>query len=384
MKIGIFTNNYLPNPYGVSRSIETFRYEFEKRGHSVFIFAPYWEGYQDNDPHIFRYPAVDLKIRIRYPLGVPYSRKLDKIVEKLDLDIIHSQHPNLLGLAATKWAKRKKIPIIFTWHTLYDRYVNFVPFIPAKISIWYIIRKAVKFANKADAVVVPTDSVISIIKKWGVKNKEIIPIATGVLPEDFSDANRNEIREKYQIRKNEVVLLLVSRLSSEKNVEFIFKSVRNILKKDNVKLLVAGGGYLRRDLEGFCQQEGIYNKVVFCGEIGHEKIKNYYAAGDIFVYASKSETQGMVITEAMYMGLPIVALNAPGVCSLVLNRGNGFLVSEKTKEFEEAVEKLINDEELRKKFGEVSERIAREKFTSSVCAEKMLAVYSEAIKSVKS
>ena len=387
MKIGIFTNNYLPNPYGVTRSVETFRRELEKRGHSVFIFAPHWEGYEDKNPNVFRYPSVDFKIKIRFPLGVPYSKKMDKIIKDLNLDIIHSQHPNLLGTAAAKWARKsirqrdgKRIPLIFTWHTLYDKYVNFVPFIPARIATWYIIRQAVKFANKADALIVPTDSIIPILKKWGVVNKNITSIATGVLEEEFENSDKNKIREKYNIKNDETVLFMVSRLTEEKNVEFAFRSLKNILKKGGIKFLIAGDGYLRVKLEEFCKKEGIVEKVIFCGEVERSEIKNYYAAADIFVYSSKSETQGMIITEAMYMGLPIVALSAPGVSSLVLNRGNGFLVSEKEIDFQAAVEKLIADRELRDKFSEVSARLAREKFTSGVCAEKMLEVYEECLK----
>ncbi|HLN19044.1 MAG TPA: glycosyltransferase, partial [Patescibacteria group bacterium] len=146
MKIGIFTNNYLPNPYGVSTSIETFRRDFENLGHQVFIFAPRWPGYSDKNPNVFRYPSWDLEIKIRFPLAIPYSRKIDKILENLDLDIIHSQHPNLLGTAAAKWAKKKNIPLVFTWHTLYDQYTDFVPVIPPKFSAWYMTKKAVKFA----------------------------------------------------------------------------------------------------------------------------------------------------------------------------------------------------------------------------------------------
>lgn len=379
MKIGIFTNNYLPNPYGVTRSIETFRHEFEKRGNTVFIFAPSWKGYQDKNLNVFRYPSIDIKIKFRFPLAIPYSRRMDKVIEKLDLDIIHAQHPNLLGSVAMKWARRKKIPLIFTWHTLYDKYTNFIPFIPAKISAGYMIKKAVKFANLADAVIVPTDSIIPIIRKWGVKNKNIIPIATGVSEEEFSGASRNKIREKYGIGEDETVLFMVSRLTSEKNVEFVFRSVKNILKRDKIKFLVVGDGYLRRDLEEYCRREKISQKVIFCGEVEREEIKNYYTSADIFVYSSKSETQGMIITEAMYMGLPIVALSATGINSLVLNRGNGFLVGENEEEFSKAVLKLINDKDLRNKFGEVSARIAREKFTSSICTEKLLKIYQEVI-----
>ena len=167
MKIAFFTNNYLPNVYGVPMSVETLRKEFESLGHEVFIFAPNYSDYQDTNKHVFRYPSVDINIKFRLPLGTPYSRKMDKIIKNLDLDIIHSQHPNLLGSAAMKWASKKNIPLIFTWHTLYDQYTNFVPFLPAKLIARWIIKNAVKYANKADVVVVPTESVTPIIQNWG-------------------------------------------------------------------------------------------------------------------------------------------------------------------------------------------------------------------------
>ena len=126
MKIGIFTNNYLPNSFGVANSVETFRTDFEKMGHEVFIFAPKWPGYVDNNPNVFRYPSLDIKIKIRFPLAIPYSFEMSRILKKLDLDVIHSQHPNLLGSAAARWTRKlarrrggKKIPLIFTWLSLF-------------------------------------------------------------------------------------------------------------------------------------------------------------------------------------------------------------------------------------------------------------------------
>ena len=393
MNIAIFTNNYLPNPYGVANSIESFRKEFEKRGpastrgdsstqggHRVFIFAPRWKGYEDKNPQVFRYPALDIEFKIKFPLAIPYSLKINKILSKLNLDIIHSQHPNLLGAAAARWARKKKIPLIFTWHTLYHKYAHFAGIVPEKIAAGYIIRKAVKYANKAGAVIAPTDSIIPILRKWGVTNKNIIPVATGVDEEYFINADRNIIRKKYNIAEDEILLLLVSRLTSEKNIEFVFRSVAGILKNNKkTKFLVSGGGYLVPPLREFCKGENIADKVFFSGVAERKDIKNCYAAGDIFVYASKSETQGMVITEAMYMGLPIVAVDATGVKSLVLNNANGFLVKDCEKEFSEAVLKLVKNKDLRDKFGEVSRRIAKTQFTSGICASKMLEVYKKAI-----
>ncbi len=388
MNIGIFTNNYLPNPYGVTQSIESFRRQFEKRGHAVYVFAPRAEGYKDENPRVFRYPSVDLKYKISFPLAIPFSFKIHKIIKNLELDIIHSQHPNLLGGAAAKWAKRKKIPLVFTWHTLYDQYVHFAPLVPKKWAAKWIIKKAVKYANRADCVITPTESVKEIIKTWGVTNKNIISIPSGVEEDFYQDADRNKIRNKYGIKENEILLLLVSRLTAEKNIKFLFRSLTSILsqreRRNLVKFLVVGGGYLVPKLKSMARENGLENKIIFAGVIGKEELKNYYAAGDIFVYASKSETQGMIVSEAMYMGLPVVAVDATGSKDLIENNVNGFLVPEKEDEFTKTVMKLIKDAELRKKMGENSARIAREKYTDKICACRMLEVYKKSIDSKKS
>ena len=386
MRIAIFTNNYLPNPYGVPNSIETFRADFEKLGHEVFIFAPKWKGYADKNPNVFRYPSIDIKIKIRFPLPIPYSWKINKIIKNLDLDIIHAQHPNLLGNAGARWAKKlarrrggKNIPLVFTWHTLYDQYTNFVPFIPRKFAAGYMIRKAVKFANAADAVVVPTDSITKVLRKWGV-TKKITPIPTGIKKSELENADGRPIREKYGVKDEEVLLLVVTRLTSEKNVEFLLRSIIPILQEDRkVKFILAAEGYLREDLEKIVKEEKVEDQVIFAGFVPNDVKKNYYAASDIFVFASKSETQGMVLTEAMYMGLPVVAVNATGANSLVLNNASGFLVKENINEFRNAVEKLINDKDLRQRFGEASQKIARENFTSEICARKMVEVYQRCL-----
>jgi glycosyltransferase involved in cell wall biosynthesis len=381
MKIAIFTNNYLPNPYGVSGSIESFRKEFEVLGHEVYIFAPHWKGYQDENPNVFRYPAIETNIKIKFPIAIPYSRKMNKIIDKLDLDIIHSQHPNLLGSAAARWARRKNIPLVFTWHTLYDQYAHFVPFVPPKIAAWWAIRNARKYADKCNQVIVPTPSIMDILRSWGVTNKNIIAIPTGVEETDFSNPDREKIRKENGVKDDEILLALISRLTAEKNVNFLFESVAKVLRaNDAVKFMVCGAGNLRSQLGEIAAREGLEEKVINIGNIERKSLKDYYSAGDIFVYASKSETQGMVFTEAMYSGLPIVAVRATGAKDIVEDGKTGFLVNEDMKEFGEAVQKLIDDENLRKKFSEEAKKVAREKYTARVCAGKLLKVYEQAIK----
>lgn len=381
MRIAIFANNYLPNPYGVTQSIESFRRQFEKLGHEVFIFAPAWKGYADENPNVFRYPSIDIEFKFKFPLAVPYSRKMDKVIAGLDLDIIHSQHPNLLGSAAMKWARKKKIPLVFTWHTLYDQYAHFAVIIPEKLAAWWAIRNAKNYANKADCVITPTESVKEIIKNWGVTNKNIEAVSSGVEEEIYQNADRQVVRNKFGVKDDEILLLLVSRLTAEKNIEFLLRSAVKVLKNSkNIKFLVAGDGYLVSRLKLTAKENDLEERIIFEGIVDKKEIKNYYAAGDIFIYASKSETQGMIVSEAMYAGLPIVAVRATGICDLVEDNVNGFLVSEKEDEFAEAVTKLIGDADLRKKFADESARIAREKYTDKICAQKMLEIYEKAIR----
>ncbi|MDD3486943.1 MAG: glycosyltransferase [Candidatus Moranbacteria bacterium] len=381
MKIAIFTNNYLPNPFGVSGSIESFRKVFEKKGHTAYIFAPYWKGYTDSNPNVFRYPALKFSSKgIKYPLPLPYSKKMNGIIKKMEFDIIHAQHPNLLGAAGAHWAKKKNVPLVFTWHTLYDQYAHFVPLVPRKMAAAWAIGNARKYANRADQVIVPTPSVGEIIKNWGVTNENIEAVPTGVEEDQFSNLDKEIIREKYGIKKDEILLFVMTRLTEEKNVLFLFDAAVGILEKNpKTKFMICGDGGLKKEIAKKIDGLGLRERIILAGIVSSDEKKNYYAAGDIFVYASKSETQGMILTEAMYSGLPIVAVRTTGVKDVVEDGRTGFLTEEDREEFSEAAQKLIDDAELRRNFGEEAARTAREKYTATVCGERMLGVYERVI-----
>jgi len=388
MRIAIFTNNYLPNPFGVSMSIESFRKEFERLGHTVYIFAPAFKGYIDenenaclSDSRVFRYLSIDLKFKdIRFPIVIPYSYRIGRILEELEIDVIHSQHPNLLGWQAKRWAKKKNVPLVFTWHTLYDQYAHFVPLVPEKIAAWWAIGNAVSYANKCDQVIVPTKSIKKIINDWGVENKNIVAIPTGVEESFFENPERETMRKQLEISDDEIVLLLMSRMTAEKNVQFLVRSVIPILKKNKkVKFILAGEGIELPQLRKMIAEAQLENQVIFQGIASREVTKNIYAASDIFVYASKSETQGMIISEAMCLGLPVVAVNATGAKDLVTNHVTGLLVDENRDAFSAAVKRLVDDEELRNKFSQNAKIIALENYTSEICSQEMLEVYKNVI-----
>lgn len=379
MKIAIFTNNYLPNPYGVTTSVESFRKEFEKDGHQVYIFAPNYLNYKDKNKNVFRYPALDIKYKIKFPVPIPYSNKLGRLIANLDIDIIHSQHPNLLGSVAMRWAKKKKIPLVFTWHTIYDKYTHYTPLVPRKLANYWVIRNSVRYANRVNRIIIPTEGVYEIINNWGNTNTNVSVIATGVDEEIFKNPQENKIKETLGIVKDKIVLLSISRLTEEKNVIFLIREVVKVLKKNKQAVFILGGdGYLKDELIKIINQAGVGEQVFLLGLVERDQIKNYLNIADIFVYASLSETQGTIITEAMYGGLPIVALDGLGIRDLIKHRKTGILVK-KNSTFARQINKLIANTELTQALGQNAKQEAQKKYTSRVCAKKMLKIYQDLI-----
>jgi 1,2-diacylglycerol 3-alpha-glucosyltransferase len=382
VNIAIFTNNYLPNPYGVTVSIESFRKELEARGHNVYIFAPRVKEYVDANPHVYRYSSLDIAYKFRFPLPIPFSARAGRFLRELDIDIIHAQHPNLLGQAAARWAKKKNVPLVFTWHTLYDKYTHFSPpFIPESFVTRAVIQNAVKYADKSDQIIVPTPSVKKIIRDWGVTNAYIKDVPTGIDESLYNNSHPQAIRDIYNIQEGKRIIFTTARLTDEKNVDFLIRAIVPILKKrPQVRFFIGGDGYLRPKFEALARQLGVESQVHFLGIIPNEELPSYYAACDVFVYASLSETQGLVVTEALYSGAPIVALKGPGIQDIVMNKITGFLVEGDEQEFTNAVENILDNPQKRKDLSQKAKEVSRSTLSQKICTDRLLKVYEEAIR----
>jgi len=378
MNIAFFSNNYLPNPYGVSRSIESFRIELERRGHSVFVFVPKWKGYSDKSIRVFRYPSVDIAYKFRFPLPIPYSRRMNAILNSLHLDVIHAHHPNLLGSVALRLAKKRNIPLIFTWHTRYDQYAHFGM---KPMGTWFahrMIRKAAQFSNESDAVIAPSGSMKSRIHAWGVQQKHIHIIPTGIDSKEAVLCNKAEARSFFGFRPEDIVLVTASRFTQEKNVEFLFHAIISVLKRfHNARFLAVGGGNLLPKLKQKIIECGMKDRVVFSGEADRSYVWKCLSAGDMFVYASRSETQGVVVAEAMYAQLPVVAVRAPGVNDAVMDKVSGLLVPENQDSFSQAVEMLFLNKSRRYEFGLRGREIVERTFLVESCVNRLVDLYEE-------
>lgn len=378
MKIGVFTDSFRPYTSGVVRSIELFSREFNARGHEVFVFGPdYPMLHCPREEKVFRFVSIPAPTMPDFALPIPISVQLGATMRRIGLDIVHVHSPFLLGRMGARAAKRYDLPLVFTFHTLYDQYVHYFPVAQqaSRLLVQVIGRD---FCNRCDLVVTPSRLVMNYLRRLGV-NTAIQTIPTGVELDEFRDTDPLWLQKNYDVRPDERVLLFVGRLGKEKNVIFLLKSFQLVQEViPGLKLVLVGKGPLEPYLHRFCNDLGIANKVIFTGVLPRQKIVHCYASAHIFVFPSVTETQGLVIGEAKATGLPVVAVRAFGPAETVQHGEDGLLTDPSLASFTESTLQILQDQELyramRRKALENASLLC-----SSYCAGLMLDAYQELI-----
>lgn len=381
MNIGIYTECYKPIINGVVVSIESFRQEFEKLGHKVFIVAPYSPGYVDENNHIFRLKSLSYPAETDYRFALPYPRKLFKEMKKVKFDIVHTQHPFICGLYALNYSKQKKVPLVFTFHTQYQAYSHYFPlpvnFVKKSALFW-----AASFCNKCDLVVTPSETIKKMVESIKVKSLiKVIP--TGINISDFETSRSKilsqKIKQEYNIPQKTFLLITAGRLAKEKNFFFLLRSFKQVAEQiENVHLLFAGDGPVREDLYDSARELKIIDKVTFAGMMPRTKLIQCYTAADLFVFSSLTETQGLVVIEAMAGGTPVVVVDSAAVSEVIDNAVDGFKVTENEKEFAKKVVLILKNEVLRIKMSTNARKKAKS-YTSQNMALKLLQEYEKLI-----
>lgn len=383
MKIAFFTNNYLPNTGGAAIAVESYREFLEKLGHEVFVFAPkyppWFPKYKDDiGKRVWRFPSLYFKRLTIQPIPIYFSFFVEDFFKKQNFDIIHSHHPFVIGKTALKLAKKYNIPIVFTHHTQYHKYVHYIPLIPESITAKIAIKESVKYCNQVNLVIAPTQEIKDMIINFGVKTRiEVIP--TGI---DFSlwerDIPKNFIDNLPW--KNKKIILYAGRLAKEKNIEFIIYSLEKLLKRrDDIILLIVGEGEERKNLESLVKNLKLNDKIIFMGWYPREELVFFYKIAEIFVFASTTETQGLVTLEAMAGECAVVAIKAHGSISLVDDGKEGFLVKEDHNEFSNKVEMLLDNPSLLKTM-QKNAKIKARKFSIENSTKKLEELYREILK----
>ena len=374
----MFINYYTPSKGGMETSVINLSKGLEKAGHEVFIFAPEYPNYKDEKKNIFRYKSIRFNYGgYFYVIPIPiFSSKIKEIVKNLKLDVIHSHQPYSLGSEALKFSKKLNTPIVFTYHIKYEDYSHYIPLIPETVSKKYIRKITTKYSNQCNNIIAPSTAIKKMLADRGIKSPiSIIP--SGINVDNFKKDTRqkSEIRKKYKIKTDDILLITACRLTEEKNLGFLVRSFAKIKKRsENIKFMIVGDGAVKKDLEKMTEDLGIKNSVIFTGLVDRTEIIGLYQASDIFIFASKTETQGLVAVEAMAAGNPVVAIKASGIEDMVKNNEDGFLTSESEEEFSESVLKIVNDKNLREKMS-AQAKINSTRFSIEPWIEKVVKLY---------
>lgn len=377
MRIAIFTNCYHPLVNGVVGAVSLLRKGFKELGHEVDIFAPKFDDYVDEEPGIYRYPAVDLTRKVKYPIAVPYSPKISKALRNLEFDIIHSHHPFVLGPLALKLARSRKVPIVYTFHTQYDQYSHYVP-LPSELVKWFSKNQVRRFAQSVDQITTPADTAKQILLKYGVTNDiKVIPNPTDLT--SFKTANGDLVRKEYQLSR-EKLLINIGRVAPEKNLGLLLQSFRMILAQasEPVKLMIVGDGPALNGLKKLASELGIDREVIFTGMVDPALVPNYLAAADLFVMTSKSEVKPLAQLEALAAGVPIVAVSAAGANDTIANGQNGLLVAEDQERISGAVLDLVFNQQRLAAFKREA-LLTAERYSHVRIAEEYLRLFNEVL-----
>jgi glycosyltransferase involved in cell wall biosynthesis len=379
MKVALFSNSYLPYLSGITLSIKTLKDELRHLGHTAYVVGPWYPGLVKTDPKVLRLPSLPATYP-GYRFVFPYSPGVFSALKKEQIELIHAHQPFGVGLAALSLARRMKIPFVYSFHTLFSRYVHHAPVIPQRLAKWAVAAYLSFFCRQADTIIVPSEMVRRLLVSRKVR-KPIEVIPTGIKLRKIKQRkeagnHRSNIRKKHQIPPEARILLYSGRLSEEKNVPFLLEAFSFIRQQEaNLYFILVGGGPKEKEYRARAKED----RVIFTGQIPHAEVLDYYLASDLFIYASITETQGLVLTEAKACRLPVVALFGGGISDVIESGIDGYIVRRDQKAFVEHVLRLLKDDNLRRHMALKAEEDAHNRFSSVAVAKKVESVYNSLI-----
>jgi len=379
MNILTMSNTFTPHVGGVARSLERFRAAFRASGHRDLVVAPTFEDMPDDEIDVVRVPAIQHFNGSDFSVRLPIPALLFPQLEKFKADIVHAHHPFLLGDTARRIAALDQIPHVFTHHTLYEQYTHYVPGDSPALAR-FVIELSTGYANLCDGVIAPSESIAAVLQKRGVTSP-ITVIPTGVGPEFFVAQDGLAFRERLGIPRNAFLIGHVGRLAPEKNLDFMTAALIHFIQKEpSAHFLVAGTGPFETHMRARFEKAGLTTHYHQIGHVDLETLVAAYTAMDVFAFASQSETQGMVLTEAMAAGTPVVAVDASGVREVVQDGINGRLLEQENRDhFSAALSWISGLSPAKRKTLEAGARARAEEFSIARSADRVLALYSTLI-----
>jgi glycosyltransferase involved in cell wall biosynthesis len=316
MNIVMMTNTYTPHVGGVARSVSALTEGCRDRGHRVLVVAPVFPDTPADEPDVVRIPAIQNFNGSDFSVVLPVPGKLDEALDAFEPDIIHAHHPFLIGSTALRVAARRACPLVFTHHTLYEAYTHYVPGDSTALKR-FVVELSTSYANSADQVFAPSESVADLLRERGVESPLAV-VPTGIDRAAFSGGDAHAGRQRLGIDPQARVIGHVGRLAEEKNLDYLARALVEAARQDPAVIcLVVGDGPAGADIDARFAAAGLADRLVRPGALALPALADAYAAMDVFGFASFTETQGLVLAEAMTAGVPVVALDASGAREVV-------------------------------------------------------------------
>lgn len=383
MKILFISDVYFPRINGVSTSINTFVGQFKELGHEVTLIAPEYGIKTKDEAWIKRIPARNIYFDPEDKL-MKYGQALDLLGElrREGYDLVHVHTPFVAHYLGRKLAHLLDVPCVETYHTFFEDYLHhYLPFIPKSLAKSIARSISRRQCNEVNAIIAPSQPMLDVLRLYGVKARaEVIP--TGLQAHSFDEADGQAFRLKYGIPVDRPVALFVGRVAYEKNIGFLLHMMVELKKRQpDALLVIAGEGPAEHSLKAKTKNLGLQDQVQFIGYLDRDtnELNACYRAADVFVFASTTETQGLVLLEAMAQGIPVVAIAELGTKSILIEGEGALIAPEDTQLFAGRVYELLADREQRLALGKAAHRYALKRWTSRVQAERMLDFYGQLI-----
>ncbi len=376
MHIGLFTDSYLPRRSGVVQAVESASRYLRLRGHRVSIMAPAYPGYVDADRDVYRFPSVAAPGSPDFQLALPYSAPLLRQIRGMRLDVVHSHSPFLLGGLAMWVGRWHRLPVLFTYHTLYAEYAHYAPVV-GELTRPLLVAYTTAYCNLCDVVLASVPSLAVQLAQYGVRARvDVIP-SVGIEPEAFATPLRADAaRAELGIPSTVPLLVYVGRLAKEKDIPLLLDALAAL--PDDVRLVLVGEGPERAALEAHAARLGLARRAVFAGGQPHDRVVSVLRASDLFVFPSQTETLGLAVIEAMAAGLAVVAVRGGASIDLVQDGETGRLVAPEPRAFASVVRDLLSDPKRRREFGQRG-RAAAASYAEDRIIDRLIALYDEVI-----
>lgn len=394
MNIGLFSDSYLPSLDGISYSIEAFRKELEKRGHTVTVFAPSpGIRYKEPSPNVVRFPAVKGLFYDDYLTSMFFPPEALLRIKRKKLDIVHFHTPSQIGLLGAYYAMRSRTPLVSTYHTDLYEYVSHYPqVLPGTIALslmspmitggglsdfrkaissikpernidsWnkkIVMRGVTTLHNRCDYVIAPSRKIRTQLEGWGT-TAPIRVLPSGVDPITTTARATTLFRNKWDLKPDQPIVLFVGRLGKEKNIELLIEAYGQVAKQmPDAKLVIVGRNEHQKALEKLAAQKNLTGGIIFTGHVEHDRLGAVYASATVFAFPSRTDTQGLVLHEAANAGLPIVMVDKE-ITEVVRDKQNGLFARNSAGDMAKKLLIILKDHDKQREYGAMSKKLAAE------------------------